>query len=85
MNKSNSKMTVTRKKFLKWGGFGSLSIFAGSKFVKLFSGKKMESKGEKTHVKMLTEDGKLVMVDIADLPKERTMISNDDMHRWIKK
>jgi len=36
-------------------------------------------------VKMLTQDGKLVEVDISALPSKKKKITNKEMQTWIKK
>ena len=81
----NNIKSVSRKKFVKWSGLGSLGLLIGGRFANFFSSDSSASKsGKPTTVKMLTEDGKLVEVDISKLPKERTKISNEDVHSWIK-
>lgn len=72
----------SRKKFLLWGA----AAFSSFTFFRFFSGsnagKKETTKVET--VKMLTEDGRLVEVDISKLPTATTKISNEDVHDWIK-
>ncbi len=64
-----------RRKFIAWG-IASASIFSAVKF--LLPNKKNET------IKMLTEDGKLVEVDIAVLPKKKRKISIQELQNWIK-
>jgi hypothetical protein len=64
-----------RRKFIAWG-IASASIFSAVKF--LLPNKKKET------IKMLTEDGKLVEVDIAVLPKKKRKISIQELQNWIK-
>jgi hypothetical protein len=80
----NNIKSVSRKKFVKWGGLGSLGLLIGGRFAKIFTGSSDTKPGKPTTVKMLTEDGKLVEVDMSKLPKERTKISNEEVHSWIK-
>jgi len=72
--------TVSRKKFFAWtvGISSSLMIPA---FLK-FSGAK--NKNTKT-VKMLTQDGKLVEIDIANIPSKKRKVKIGDIHNWINK
>jgi hypothetical protein len=70
---------LTRKKFLFWtAGITSLltipSIF-------LFRSKKQEAKP--TTVKMLSQDGQLVEVDVSKISSQGK-IKDKDIHSWIK-
>ena len=64
-----------RRKFIAWG-IASATIFSAVKFI--FPSKKKET------IKMLTQDGKLVEVAIASLPKKKKKISNKELQNWIK-
>ncbi len=76
MNTENKKQS--RRKFIGWG-LASAAVFSAVKFM-LPSRKKTQ----KT-VKMLTQDGKLVEVDIAALPSRKKKITNTELQNWIKK
>ena len=74
----------TRRKFL-WGGLGVLSTMSVLKFI--------ITKKEKvvipcapiaTTTKMLTENGKLVEVDISKIKKTRVKVSDKDVITWVK-
>jgi hypothetical protein len=69
---------VSRKKFLAWG-VGVSSLLAIPAFLK-FPGKK-KSKG--TTVKMLTQEGKLVEINVADIPSKKKKLNPSDIHTWI--
>jgi hypothetical protein len=74
-----NKKDLSRKKFLFWG-LGISSVFVLPAFLK-FTKKKPNSK----MVKMLTQDGKLVEVDVEKISGTKTKISNKDIHNWIAK
>ena len=67
----------TRRKFITWGVI-SATAMAAFKFIKP-SGNKPQT------IKMLTEDGKLVEIDIASLPPQKKKITNKELQNWIKK
>jgi hypothetical protein len=69
----------SRKKFLSWG-LGITSFFALPAFFR-FSKKKKEAQ----KVKMLTQDGRLVEVNVANIPEKKKEISETDIHTWINK
>jgi hypothetical protein len=71
---------VSRKRFLAWG-VGISSLLAVPAFLK-FRGKK-KSKG--TTVKMLTQEGKLVEINVDDIPSKKRKISPSDIHTWINR
>lgn len=66
----------SRKKFLLWGS----TILAG---LMLFRFVKKEKKTDT--VKMLTRDGKLVMVDKNLLKGEKTKIDQKSLQSWVTK
>jgi hypothetical protein len=70
---------VSRKKFLFWG-IGISSLLAIPAFFR--SAKKKE---EIKTVKMLTQDGQLVSVEVKNLPQEKKQIKAKDIHTWITK
>ena len=67
----------TRRKFISWGVISAAAL-AAFKFIKP-SGNKPQT------IKMLTEDGKLVEIDIASLPPQKKKITNKELQNWIKK
>lgn len=69
----------SRRKFL-WGGLGILS---GISLFKFISSKKEKSATATT--KMLTEDGKLVEVDMEKIRRTGNKISDKDVINWVKK
>lgn len=71
-----------RKKFLIWGA-ALLSSVTVLKYLPGFK-KKTNDAGTDT-VKMLTRDGKLVVVDKKLLASAGTKISNEELQKWIKK
>lgn len=74
----NENKLHTRKKFL------GISVTAAA-FFTAFRFFPPEKKKKVTTVKMLTEDGKLVEVDVAGLPSAKKKITNKELHNWIKK
>ena len=73
----NDNKIQSRKKFI---GIG-ISAAALVTTFKFFIPKK---KNKTNTVKMLTQDGKLVAVDIAALPPKKKKITNKEMQNWIK-
>lgn len=67
----------SRRKFIVWG-VASAALFSAIKFM-LPSPKKNET------VKMLTQDGKLVEVDMAALTAKKKKITDKELQNWIKK
>ena len=73
---------LSRKKFL-FSGISLAAIFA---FFKWGNPIKTESPPEKKQtVKFLTQDGKLVEIDVDKLPTSRRAATKDDVQNWIKK
>lgn len=74
----NNKQTVSRKKFLVWGltipAFLSIPVFF-----------RREKKKDTTTVKMLTQDGKLVAINLEDIPSKKERIKTKDLQNWINK
>jgi hypothetical protein len=70
---------VSRKKFLSWG-LGITSLLAVPAFLRS-SKKKKETKT----VKMLTQDGKLVEIEVAHVPPAKKKIKDADIHTWVSK
>jgi hypothetical protein len=73
---SNQKSN-SRRKFL-WGGLGILSGISLFKFI--------SPKKEKTitTAKMLTEDGRLVEVDVEKIKKTGNKVAEKDVVNWVK-
>jgi hypothetical protein len=65
-----------RRKFIGWG-LASAAVFSAVKFM-------MPSRKKQT-VKMLTQEGKLVEIDIAVLPSKKKMVTNKELQNWIRK
>jgi hypothetical protein len=79
----------TRRKFV-WG-IGILSAFAAvSRIAGIFGFRKKQpgansSANKNKTVKMLTQDGRLVEVDIARINGNVKKVSNTELQHWIKK
>ncbi len=67
----------SRRKFITWG-VASAALFTAVKFI-------LPSKKKPETVKMLTQEGKLVEVEIASLPPQKKKVTNDELKNWIKK
>lgn len=73
----NKQKQLSRKKFLSWtAGIGALLAIPA--FLRP-SKKKQQTKT----VKMLTQDGRLVMIDVAHIPAKKKKIRTKDIHNWI--
>jgi hypothetical protein len=74
-----SPKTSSRKKFLLW----SATFFSSLTLLKFISGNKQK----KTEtVKMLTQDGNLVEVDVEKLPgNKRKKITDEQLKTWVNK
>lgn len=68
--------TATRKKFFLWG-LGIVSSVTVLKFI-------IPKKKKPNTIKMLSEDGKLVEVDIRHIHKTGNKLSEKEIHTWIK-
>jgi hypothetical protein len=77
----NNKKDVSRQKFLFWG-ISIASVFTIPCFFR--SSKNKKQAATKT-VKMLTQDGKLVEVNISCITGKGEKIKNENIHTWIKK
>lgn len=73
----NKNKIQSRKKFIG-ASISAAALFTAFKF---WAPKK---KKETKTVKMLTQDGKLVEVDIAALPSKKKKITNKELQNWIK-
>jgi hypothetical protein len=75
-----AKDSSTRKKFILWGAalLGSLGI------LKYIIRKPAEEK--KTTVKMLSQDGKLVEVDVSKINSAaKKKVTDDELKNWVTK
>ena len=73
-----SKKIQSRKKFLLWSAV-ALSSVSVLKFFKAPKNKNSET------VKMLTQDGRLVEVNISAIPSKKKKITNKELQNWITK
>ncbi len=74
--------TSNRKKFLIWGA----AILSSFTFLKYFSGtKKVIAEPANETVKMLTQDGRLVVIDKKLLASSGKKVTNEELQQWIKK
>ena len=69
---------LTRKKFL----FSGFSLAAVAAFFKW--GNQIQPEKKQT-AKFLTQDGKLVEIDLDKLPTSKTAATKEDVQTWIKK
>jgi hypothetical protein len=74
---NTEKTTVSRKKFIGWG-LGISSVLVLPAFLQF--GKK---KPKTNTAKMLTQDGRLVEVDLSKLPVNRKKANHEEIHHWI--
>ena len=74
--------TPNRKKFLVWGA----ALLSSFTFFKYFSDtKKVIAEPAADTVKMLTQDGRLVVVDKKLLASSGKKVTNEELQQWIKK
>lgn len=72
--------SVTRKKFLAWGaGISSLLVLPA--FFKFSAGRPKKP----VTAKMLTQDGKLVEIDLAHVPARKKKMKPADIATWVNK
>ncbi len=88
MNTENKILTdaSTRRKLL--AGIGALSLFPILKFGFLAKKKDVISCAPETKsqtMKMLTQDGRLVEVDMSKIQGTKEKISNKQLQDWVKK
>lgn len=88
MNKNSTMETNqkdnSRRKFL-WGGLGVISAISALKFIIPKKQKiVIPCAPAATTTKMLTEDGKLVEVDISKIKKTGVKVSDKDVITWVK-
>jgi len=72
----------SRKKFLLWGGAVLTSLTAFRLFAP--SRKNLLKEEKATTVKMLTQDGRLVEIDIDKIPQTRKKIKKSEIPAWVK-
>ena len=86
IKENNTKTNMPSRRKFVWG-MGILSAFAavGSITGISFWRKKKPSENKKQTVKMLTQDGRLVEVDVSKISGKMKKITNTDMQHWIKK
>jgi len=80
MQVENENKPVSRKKFVLWGA-GALAVVTAARFFFRPSSKKEKTKT----VKMLTQDGKLVEVEVFNLPTKRKKASLEQLQNWVQK
>lgn len=68
---------LSRKRFLLWSS-GLASVFAASRLFTLFG----RTPKPKT-VKMLSQEGQLVEVDISRIAPGHRKIKDDEIHTWV--
>jgi hypothetical protein len=71
----------SRKKFL----FSGLSLAAVAAFFKWGNQKLANEPEKKKTAKFLTQDGKLVEIELDKLPTSKKAASKEDVQNWIKK
>ena len=77
--KITTEKPVSRKKFVAWTAGILSAVTAVAFFARSAPPKKTRT------VKMLTQDGKLVEVEVSKLPSKRKRIKDDDIHAWIQR
>jgi hypothetical protein len=75
----NTNKGFSRKKFLSWG-IGISSLLAIPAFFR-----PAQKNKETKKVKMLTQEGKLVEVDVSAISGKKEKIKNADIHSWVKR
>ncbi|HRI33079.1 MAG TPA: hypothetical protein PLD02_04960 [Saprospiraceae bacterium] len=71
---------LSRKKFILWG----TAFIAGISAFKLFpKTKKPENVMCNDSVKMLTQDGRLVIIKKSDINTPSQKISNEELQHWV--
>jgi len=87
--KETTEQQALRRKLLRWGGLGSIALFAGLQFRNIFSFRKagiISCVPAPQMVKMLTQEGKLVSVDVSKMIGEkRKKITEDQLKKFVSK
>jgi hypothetical protein len=68
----------SRRRFITWG-IASAAVFTAVRFMIPAKKKKPET------VRMLTQTGELVEVDLPILPTSKKRITNKELQNWIRK
>jgi hypothetical protein len=71
----------SRRRFIAWG-VASAAMY--SAFRILIPGRRKKMQQSKT-VKMLSQDGKLVEVEIAGIPRKGKKVTNRELQNWIRR
>jgi hypothetical protein len=88
MNTQNNISSETKARRTLLAGLGALSLFPILKFGFLTKKKEVISCAPVTKnqtMKMLTQDGRLVEVDISKINGAKEKISNKQLQEWVKK
>ena len=80
MQVENENKPVSRKKFVIWGA-SAMAVLTAARFFFRPGTKKEKT----TRVKMLTQEGKLVEVEVSKLPAKRKKASMEQLQNWVKK
>jgi hypothetical protein len=80
----NENKPSSRKKFLSWG-LGITAVLAIPSFLRPSKKRQKEVICGERQVKMLTQDGQLVWIDVTDIPEKRTKVETKDIHGWASK
>jgi len=80
MNPDNKKMQ-SRKQFIGWG----LSATAVLTAIRFWPHAKKKTKPSGKTVTMLTQDGRLVEVDVSAIPSQKKKITNRELQSWMTK
>jgi hypothetical protein len=75
----SSKKDLSRKKFIGWT-IGIASVLTLPAFLR-----PPKKRSPSQTVKMLTQDGKLVEIDVSNIPDKKKKVSAADIHSWIRK
>jgi hypothetical protein len=71
----NLPISQPRRKLLLW----AISLIAAIPFLRLaIPGDKKKT------IRLLTQEGKLVEVEVGNLPSKRKKINNDELRNWVK-
>ncbi|HWZ04504.1 MAG TPA: hypothetical protein VNX40_12895 [Mucilaginibacter sp.] len=86
INEHNTPTNSPERRKFVWG-MGILSAFAAVESITgiSFWRKKKPLNDKKQTVKMLTQDGRLVEVDVSKISGSMKKITNTEMQHWIKK
>lgn len=76
MNKETN--SGSRKKFISW----AVTAFAALTTLKFFSSSKKQSDNK---VKMLTQDGRLIVIDKRLISTGAKIITDDELQHWVKR